>query len=44
VTSVPAGRTGLPADIAAVSLFLAGPGADFMHGASVIVDGGLTVR
>jgi 3-oxoacyl-[acyl-carrier protein] reductase len=44
VTSIPAGRTGLPADIAAVSLFLAGRGADFMHGASVVVDGGLTIR
>jgi 3-oxoacyl-[acyl-carrier protein] reductase len=44
VTSIPAGRTGLPADIAAVWLFLAGRGADFMHGASVVVDGGLTIR
>lgn len=44
VTSVPAGRAGRPGDIAAVSLFLAGPGADFMHGAAVFVDGGLTIR
>ncbi len=44
VASVPAGRAGRPSDIASVSLFLAGPGADFMHGASVVVDGGLTIR
>ncbi|MBN3778046.1 glucose 1-dehydrogenase [Burkholderia sp. Ac-20345] len=41
---VPAGRLGRPEDIARVALFLCGPGADFIHGASIVVDGGLTVR
>lgn len=41
---VPAGRYGQPDDIAQVALFLAGDGATFMHGAVVLVDGGLTVK
>ncbi|TFE42387.1 glucose 1-dehydrogenase [Paraburkholderia dipogonis] len=41
---VPAGRLGRPDDIARVALFLCGPGADFIHGASIIVDGGLMVK
>lgn len=44
LTSVPAGRLGKPEDIARVSLFLAGPGADFIHGAAITVDGGLTIK
>ena len=44
VKKVPAGRIGTPEDVAHVSLFLAGPGASFIHGASIFVDGGLTVR
>ncbi|NMY11906.1 glucose 1-dehydrogenase [Pseudomonas veronii] len=44
LASVPAGRLGTPLDIARVSLFLAGPGADFIHGAAITVDGGLTIK
>lgn len=44
VTAVPAGRVGQALDIAHVALFLAGPGAAFMHGAAVMVDGGLTIK
>lgn len=36
----PIGRTGQPADIASVVVFLAGPGASFMTGEYVCVDGG----
>lgn len=36
----PLGRTGQPADIASVVVFLAGPGASFMTGEYVCVDGG----
>ncbi|MFP6558944.1 SDR family NAD(P)-dependent oxidoreductase [Paraburkholderia sp. B3] len=41
---VPAGRLGRAADIAYVSLFLSGPGAEFIHGAAIVVDGGLLVK
>ncbi|MBI6563159.1 glucose 1-dehydrogenase [Pseudomonas synxantha] len=44
LTSVPAGRLGKPEDIAQISLFLAGQGADFIHGAAITVDGGLTIK
>lgn len=44
VRRVPAGRYAQPLDIAKVAVFLAGDGADFMHGAAVVVDGGLTIR
>lgn len=44
LTSVPAGRLGQASDIANVSLFLAGKGADFIHGAAIMVDGGLTIK
>ncbi|WP_454914784.1 SDR family NAD(P)-dependent oxidoreductase [Xanthobacter sediminis] len=44
VTAVPAGRTGQPEDIAAAALFLASDAAAFMHGAAMLVDGGLTVK
>jgi len=44
VTAVPAGRYAQPDDIAEVALFLASDAAGFMHGAGVLVDGGLTVR
>jgi 3-oxoacyl-[acyl-carrier protein] reductase len=44
VKSVPAGRYGQPEDVAEVALFLASDGARFMHGAAVMVDGGLTVK
>jgi 3-oxoacyl-[acyl-carrier protein] reductase len=41
---VPAGRLGRPEDVARVTLFLCGPGAEFIHGASIVVDGGLLVK
>lgn len=40
---IPLGRMGTPEDIAAVIDFLAGPGAAYMTGAAVVVDGGMTV-
>lgn len=39
--SIPLGRYGQPAEIAAVVAFLAGPDASFMTGAAVTVDGGM---
>jgi NAD(P)-dependent dehydrogenase (short-subunit alcohol dehydrogenase family) len=41
---VPLGRAGEPADIAALSVFMAGPGARWMTGAIVPLDGGLSLR
>ncbi|WP_238193300.1 SDR family NAD(P)-dependent oxidoreductase [Methylobacterium frigidaeris] len=43
-TAVPSGRYGQPDEIAAVAVFLAKPDSDFMQGAAVMVDGGLTIR
>jgi len=40
----PVGRRGLPTDIAEAALFLAADTAAFMTGASLVVDGGLTIR
>jgi NAD(P)-dependent dehydrogenase (short-subunit alcohol dehydrogenase family) len=40
----PVGRRGMPADIAEAALFLAADTAAFMTGASLVVDGGLTIR
>jgi NAD(P)-dependent dehydrogenase (short-subunit alcohol dehydrogenase family) len=38
------GRRGLPVDVAEAALFLAADTAAFMTGASLVVDGGLTIR
>jgi NAD(P)-dependent dehydrogenase (short-subunit alcohol dehydrogenase family) len=38
----PAGRVGVPADIAAMVAFLVGPEAGFITGAEFVVDGGMT--
>ena len=40
----PAGRVGVPEDVARVVLFLADPASEFITGANVIVDGGMTVK
>jgi 3-oxoacyl-[acyl-carrier protein] reductase len=37
---VPAGRMGTPEEVAAVFAFLAGPGAEFITGEVIRVDGG----
>lgn len=44
VTRIPAGRYGQPDEVAGLAVFLAGPDSDFMHGAAIPVDGGLTAR
>jgi NAD(P)-dependent dehydrogenase (short-subunit alcohol dehydrogenase family) len=45
VSRTPAGRVGTPAEIAAAAVFLASDEAAFMHGATLLVDGGaLTTR
>lgn len=40
----PTGRVGRPEDIAEACLFLAAPGAGFITGANLVVDGGMTVK
>jgi glucose 1-dehydrogenase len=39
--NIPLGRMGQPADVGAVAAFLASPGADYITGATIVVDGGL---
>jgi 2-deoxy-D-gluconate 3-dehydrogenase len=41
---IPAGRWGIPEDIAAAALYLASPASDWLHGAILPVDGGWLVR
>lgn len=41
---IPMGRIGRPEDVAAAALFLAGPGAAYVTGSTITVDGGLEVR
>ena len=40
----PAGRVGVPQDIAAACLYLAAPQAGFITGTNLVVDGGMTVK
>ena len=44
MSRVPAGRWGLPGDIAEVVGFLASPGADYVTGIAIPVDGGYLAR
>lgn len=41
---IPAGRWGLPRDIAGAAVFLASPAADYVHGTILNVDGGWLAR
>ena len=43
VTLVPYGRIGVPADIGEVAVWLASDAADYVHGQSIVVDGGMTL-
>lgn len=43
-TQHPVGRVGTPSDVAAVVDFLASPGAGFMTGEQLVLDGGMTRR
>lgn len=40
----PSGRVGLPPDVARAVRFLADPANDFINGANLIIDGGMTVK
>ncbi|MFZ0264137.1 MAG: SDR family oxidoreductase, partial [Nitrososphaeraceae archaeon] len=42
--SIPAGRMGDPIDIANAALYLASDESDYVTGASIVVDGGWSVR
>ncbi len=44
MSATPAGRAGRPEDIAGAAVFLASPDADFITGASLVVDGGWTIK
>lgn len=44
LASIPAGRMGDPIDIANGALYLASDGSEYVTGASIVVDGGWTVR
>lgn len=43
LAGIPLGRLGLPEDVASVVLFLAGPGAGYLTGQVISVDGGLAM-
>lgn len=42
VATTPAGRWGLPEDLVGTMIFLASPASDFIDGANIVVDGGVT--
>ncbi len=41
---IPAGRWGTPADLAGAAVFLASPASDYLHGHTIVVDGGWLAR
>ena len=41
---IPAGRWGIPEDIAAAAVFLSSAASDYMHGHVLVVDGGWMAR
>ncbi len=44
VRRIPAGRWGTPADLCGAAVFLASPAANYVHGTTVVVDGGWLAR
>jgi glucose 1-dehydrogenase len=40
---IPYGRVGEPDDIGRIAVWLASDDADYVHGASIVVDGGMTL-
>jgi glucose 1-dehydrogenase len=42
LSNIPLGRLGKPADVAGAAVFLASADADYITGATIFVDGGLT--
>jgi glucose 1-dehydrogenase len=43
LTLIPSGRIGVPADIGDVAVWLASDAADYVHGQTIVVDGGMTL-
>jgi len=41
---IPAGRWGMPEDMAGAIVFLASPASDYMHGHMLVIDGGWLAR
>lgn len=44
VRDIPMGRLGRPGEIAEAVLWLCGPGASFVSGHALVVDGGFTIH
>jgi 2-deoxy-D-gluconate 3-dehydrogenase len=44
VSRIPAGRWGTPDDLCGAAVFLASHAADYVHGSSLVVDGGWLAR
>jgi 2-deoxy-D-gluconate 3-dehydrogenase len=44
LTRTPAGRWGVPADMAGIAVFLAAPASDFVTGTAIPVDGGYAIQ
>jgi glucose 1-dehydrogenase len=43
LTLIPYGRIGLPADIGKAAAWIASDDADYVHGQTIVVDGGMTL-